>query len=85
MTVQPFSSLVELVGPKVPRFMINKTKPNCSVSLIGKLFSQFDNGLAFDSKNNTRDVFMKTDSDSGCFDLAKKLGWDEELQKLINA
>lgn len=42
-------------------------------------------GMEFDSKENTRDVFMKIESDSGCLKLAEMLGWKEDLDKLIKS
>jgi len=32
-----------------------------------------------------RDVFVGGDCDAGCLELAALLGWEEDLQKLINA
>ncbi|OTF73375.1 NAD-dependent protein deacetylase sirtuin-2-like protein [Euroglyphus maynei] len=66
LTVQPFASLVELVGKHIPRVMINKTRPN------GHIF------------HRKRDVFIKSETDSACLELAEKLGWRDELEKLIN-
>ena len=68
LTVQPFASLVELVGPHVPRVMINKTRPSRDH------FSRKD-----------RDIFIKSETDSACLELAEKLGWRDELEKLINS
>ena len=68
LTVQPFASLVELVGPHIPRLMINKTRPSSDH------FSR-----------NNRDVFIKSETDSACLELAEKLGWRDELEKLINS
>ncbi|KAH7646466.1 nad-dependent protein deacetylase sirtuin-2-like protein [Dermatophagoides farinae] len=68
LTVQPFASLVELVGPHIPRLMINKTRPSSGH------FSR-----------NNRDVFIKSETDSACLELAEKLGWRDELEKLINS
>ena len=42
-------------------------------------------GLQFDVPSNYRDVFWAGSCDDGCMDLARLLGWDEELKELIVA
>ena len=85
LMVQPFASLVELVGPNVPRLMINLTKPDGGGSLFSKFIPGYSSGLDFKSKSNVRNVFLKSDADSGCRKLAELLGWTEDLDKLITA
>ena len=85
LTVQPFASLVELVGPNVPRLLINLTKPEGGGSLFSRFLPGIKSGLNFSSKSNVRNVFMKSDADSGCKKLAELLGWSEDLEKLIAA
>lgn len=82
LTVQPFASLVDLVGRNVPRLMINKTKPEGSTSFITRILGR-GSGMDFNSKDNVRDVFLKSEADTGCFQLADQLGWRSELDKLI--
>lgn len=86
LTVQPFASLVDLVGRKVPRLMLNLTKPEGGASFLSKIIPGYGSaGVDFDSKSNTRNVFMKTDTDSGCQKFAQLLGWSEELETLISS
>lgn len=83
LTVQPFASLVDFVGKNVPRLLINFTKPEGSASLISKFIPGLSTGMDFKSKSNVRNVFMKSDADSGCKLLAEMLGWKDDLDKLI--
>lgn len=62
LTVQPFASLVEMVGGDVPRLLINRDK-------VGQSF--FSGGLDFDS--GRRDVHMGGTCDDSCRELAEAL------------
>ena len=81
LTVQPFASLIELVPRDVPRLAINLT-PFKGPSRYEKLMG-LGSGWDFDSKDNYRDVFMKGLCDDKCNELAKLLGWEEDLKRLI--
>ena len=83
LTVQPFAGLIDTVGPKTPRLLINKTKCGQS-SQISRLLG-LGSGLEFDSDNNYRDVLILDDCDNGCKRLADALGWGQELQVLMDA
>jgi NAD+-dependent protein deacetylase sirtuin 2 len=71
LTVQPFASLINRVPSNTPRLLINKEK-------VGHR----SGGFKF-NKKNTRDVALINDCDNGVRELAKKLGWDKELELII--
>ncbi|KAK5648584.1 hypothetical protein RI129_003476 [Pyrocoelia pectoralis] len=81
LVVQPFASLIDRVPITTPRMLINREKSgerSGILSMIG-----MGAGLDFDSKDNTRDVYWLGDCDDGCQLLADKLGWGDELTKLV--
>ncbi|KAJ2746278.1 NAD-dependent protein deacetylase sirtuin-2 [Coemansia sp. BCRC 34301] len=79
LLVQPFASIIDQVGPRVPRLLINRMRVGESKTL----------GVGFDfdgrcSQNLHRDAFVAGDSDEACALLAGHLGWLDELTKLRN-
>jgi NAD+-dependent protein deacetylase sirtuin 2 len=70
LTVQPFASLITRVQSKIPRLLINKEK-------VG----QKSNGFKFNKKS--RDVALLNECDNGVRELAKELGWLNDLERLI--
>lgn len=81
LTVQPFASLVDSVPDHTPRVVINKTKfkkPSRVAAFLG-----LSRGFEFESDGNIRDVMYEGTTDDGCKELAAKLGWTDELNKLI--
>ncbi|XP_034952360.1 NAD-dependent protein deacetylase sirtuin-2 isoform X2 [Chelonus insularis] len=83
LVVQPFASLIDRVKKSCPRLLINKEKVGMQDHL-SRLFG-LNQGFVFDPKNTetARDVAWIGDCDTGCQLLADKLGWGEELKKLI--
>jgi len=82
LVVQPFASLIDRVPLTCPRILVNREKAGVRSdlpSILGKL------GLQFDSPGNYRDVFAEGDTDAVCMQIATKLGWHENLQKMIDA
>jgi len=80
LVVQPFASMIDEVGKECPRLLINREKAGTVSPLLAYLGI---GGLQFDSPNNNRDVFWAGSCDDGCMELARMLGWDEELRDLI--
>ncbi|KAJ1917965.1 hypothetical protein H4219_002906 [Mycoemilia scoparia] len=79
LQVYPFASLIDHTPDKVPRLLINREK-------VGK-GKRRGQGFDFDLTNGSiyrRDAFYKGDCDTGCLKLAKLLGWEDDLQQLIN-
>ena len=70
LTVQPFASLIGRVGQDCPRLLINMEKSGTGSGM-------------FDEKANYRDVALLGDCDSGCRNLADKLGWAKDLDDLM--
>lgn len=82
LTVQPFASLIQLVPKDVPRLAINLTKfkkPSKYEMLMGGGRYAFNH----EAKDNKRDVFMQGACDDMTIELAEKLGWQDDLNKLI--
>lgn len=82
LAVQPFASLIDRVPKTCPRLLINREKvgeKSNIMSLIG-----MRSGLDFSkTAKQKRDVCWLGDCDDGCLLLAEKLGWGEELNKII--
>ena len=72
LLVQPFASLVDSVSADTPRLLINLTP-------VGQ------HSLCYSDPDNIRDVFWQGECDAGVFELARLLGWEEELKALIKA
>ncbi|CAF1024886.1 unnamed protein product [Brachionus calyciflorus] len=85
LVVQPFAGLAGQVDADCPRVLINRD-PVGDSGMFGSLITNvFNLNPDFGSKSNSnRDVFLQGDCDEMCWKLAEKLGWKEDLEKLIN-
>ncbi|XP_066147437.1 NAD-dependent protein deacetylase sirtuin-2 [Euwallacea fornicatus] len=83
LVVHPFAGLVDLVSSTTPRLLINREKVGQRTGIMAMM--GVSGGLEFDLKGNTRDVAWLGDCDDGCLMLAEKLGWGDELTKLVKA
>nr|CAB3266079.1 NAD-dependent protein deacetylase sirtuin-2 [Phallusia mammillata] len=81
LKVQPFASLVGGVDAKTPRLLINREL--CGETDPMMLMMGFNSGMDFESEKAYRDVALLGDCDDGCKDLCEKLGWLEDLLKLV--
>ncbi|KAB0799788.1 hypothetical protein PPYR_07668 [Photinus pyralis] len=81
LVVQPFASLMDRVPDTTPRMLINREKAGERTGLLSLI--GMGSGFEFDSPDNTRDVYWLGDCDEGCQILADKLGWGDELKKLV--
>ncbi|XP_063231835.1 NAD-dependent protein deacetylase sirtuin-2-like [Bacillus rossius redtenbacheri] len=79
LVVEPFASLLDLVGKSVPRLLVNREKAGERRGV--QRWFRASGGLDFDS--GTRDVFWRGECDEGCYQLAGELGWEEELRLLV--
>lgn len=78
LEIQPFASLVDYAEAHCVRLLINRTE-------ISSAKHWFFGGPSFKKgPSNTRDVEFIGDCDDGVFQLAKALGWTDELNALIN-
>eukprot|EP00455_Lapot_gusevi_P022871 TRINITY_DN2380_c0_g1_i7.p1 TRINITY_DN2380_c0_g1~~TRINITY_DN2380_c0_g1_i7.p1 ORF type:complete len:469 (-),score=115.30 TRINITY_DN2380_c0_g1_i7:45-1328(-) len=85
LKVQPFASLVCNVNDECPRVLINREKVGNRVA-NNRLFRLFDeDGFNFDGPDNFRDVFVQGDCDAGVRQFAQILGWEADLDALIQA
>lgn len=83
LKVQPFASLVDRVPSKCPRLLINMTEVGTGNPVM--VVMGLSCGLQFHGADNFRDVAWLGTCDDGCRLLAEKLGWKEELEKLMAA
>ncbi|OZJ04459.1 hypothetical protein BZG36_02808 [Bifiguratus adelaidae] len=76
LQVQPFASLIDQVGKKVPRLLINREKAG--------VYEFRNAGFDFDGKYQPygRDVFHAGNCDDGVVELCRLLGWEDELETL---
>ncbi|ESP02931.1 hypothetical protein LOTGIDRAFT_206064 [Lottia gigantea] len=82
LKVQPFASLTSRVPVECPRLYINLEKTDdSSGNFLAALM--FGHNFDFDSEDCYRDVFKQSTCDDGCLELADKIGWKKELDKLI--
>lgn len=93
LKVQPFASLIDKVADNVPRLLINlepvgeidEFETNSS-SLFGGSYREegFDfKGSTRGGREYARDVKWLGEADEGIRNLAKLLGWEEELENLF--
>lgn len=69
------------VGGKVPRVLINRERVGEVDAAL--LFWDHKKGFSFDERH--RDALFLGDCDDGVRQLAELLGWESELEELINA
>ncbi|XP_033735575.1 NAD-dependent protein deacetylase sirtuin-2-like isoform X2 [Pecten maximus] len=81
LVVQPFASLSHRVPTNTPRLYINLEKTGTEGVSFSFIF--FKGGFKFNDKDNYRDVFWQGTCDEGCFTLTEKLGWKEELTRVV--
>ncbi|KJE92564.1 zinc finger protein [Capsaspora owczarzaki ATCC 30864] len=81
LVVQPFASLIDLVGQRTPRLLINREKVGQADPMERML--GYRGGLDFDSIENVRDVAHLASCDDGFLELARLLGWEQELVSLV--
>ncbi|KAE9552735.1 hypothetical protein FO519_004052 [Halicephalobus sp. NKZ332] len=70
LTVMPVAGLPALINTNIPRVLINR-------ELVGETV------LNFTGRRNIRDYFHAGDTDPICRQLARLLGWQQELESLI--
>ncbi|KAG7528007.1 hypothetical protein FFLO_06462 [Filobasidium floriforme] len=74
LKVHPFASLVERVPRTCPRLLINR-------EAVGEATGWGDRGFSF--KEGSRDRFFQGDADAGAKELARGLGWQDELNNMV--
>ena len=88
LVVHPFADLISYPGDSVPRLLINKEVVRCKPA-PGKKGKNYQFGdpsaFAFYDPDNYRDALYEGDVDQGVEELAKALGWEEELQEMYDA
>jgi len=80
LKVYPFASIVKSVSKKIPRCLINNTLPEIFEAELSCDASNAE--YIFSGNQYQRDVTYIGDCDKGCLELAKALGWDEELMEI---
>eukprot|EP00747_Dinoflagellata_sp_TGD_P112643 gnl/TRDRNA2_/TRDRNA2_171527_c0_seq1.p1 gnl/TRDRNA2_/TRDRNA2_171527_c0~~gnl/TRDRNA2_/TRDRNA2_171527_c0_seq1.p1 ORF type:complete len:379 (-),score=79.30 gnl/TRDRNA2_/TRDRNA2_171527_c0_seq1:95-1231(-) len=82
LVVHPFASLVTMASKTAPRLLINRD----AVARFDE--EHFRNGFRFhktEPGQNWRDVWEAGDCDSGCRKLTAALGWEADLDALIES
>jgi len=80
LVVQPFAGLVAAVGEDVPRLLINREMRGLDGC------QGLEGGFRFHlEEQNYRDVFSPGMCDDGCRNLATLLGWESDLEALIQS
>lgn len=94
LQVHPFASLINHVAPNCPRILLNLERVGeiASYGQTGSGMRGLMNESGFDfegwtlpsnkGKEHIRDVFWEGKCDEGVLQLAKELGWEEELRNL---
>lgn len=79
LVVHPFAGLVSLAAPRAPRLLINREPAGDYRSL--------NRGFRFElaESQNWRDAFHRADCDAGSRALAAALGWEADLDALIDS
>lgn len=80
LVVQPFASLIDRVGPTCPRLLINMEEVGVSDRLDVLLNG---GGLQLGKGSNYRDAAWLGECDKGVVELAKCVGWHDELENLV--
>ena len=84
LAVHPFAGLINHPGEDVPRMLVNREKVgemDESTRAIAKLIGR---GTGFDfGETNRRDALHLGDCDAGFEELARLLGWEDELKALV--
>ena len=86
MEVHPFAGLIDFPNEDVPRFLVNREK----VGEMDERMREFSRlvgrgaGLNF-GEDNRRDALFLGDCDAGFAELARLLGWGDELDELVRA
>ena len=89
LAVHPFAGLVNHPGEDVPRLLVNRERVGEADARVRAMAALVGHtaGLGFDfvSETNRRDALFLGDCDDGFRELARLLGWDAELETLVEA
>jgi NAD-dependent deacetylase sirtuin 2 len=90
LAVQPFASLIGMVGEQCPRLLINRDKVATyteKLKLVDGAWAEhvtYERGLfKFDHLMNDRDVWLGGDLQEGVRELVRLLGWENEFAALL--
>ena len=89
LAVHPFAGLINQPGEDAPRLLVNRERvgeADAHVRAMAALVGHTA-GLGFDfaPESNRRDALFLGDCDDGFRELARLLGWDAELETLVEA
>lgn len=82
LVVNPFASLIDKVSPGTPRLLINREKVGETHPSLKRL--GVSRGFDFTKKKGVTDALFLGDCDEGVRQLCEKLGWGEDLEKVMN-
>jgi len=81
LVVNPFASLIDKVSPGTPRLLINREKVGETHPSLKKL--GVSRGFDFTKKKGGTDALFLGDCDEGVRQLCEKLGWEEDLERIM--
>jgi NAD-dependent deacetylase sirtuin 2 len=81
LVVNPFASLIDKVSPGTPRLLINREKVGETHPSLKKL--GVNRGFDFTKKKGGTDALFLGDCDEGVRQLCEKLGWGEDLERVM--
>eukprot|EP00775_Hariotina_reticulata_P006779 gene6779-6996_t len=89
LVVHPFASLIDAVPDFCPRVLVNRERVGEGMGGLGLMGSLLGfgggGGFIFESSEGAyRDVLFLGDTDDGVKQLARLLGWEQELEELIS-
>lgn len=84
LVVQPFASLIGRVHSTVPRLLINREKV-AMFTRAKHVMGISTEGFRFHQRSNYRDALFLGDVDAGVEQLSRKMGWEEDLRRLIDS
>ena len=89
LAVHPFAGLVNHPREDVPRLLVNRERVGEADARVRAMAALVGHtaGLGFDfaPETNRRDALFLGDCDDGFRELARLLGWDAELETLVEA
>jgi len=89
LAVHPFAGLINHPKEDVPRLLVNREVVGAMderVRAMAKLVGHDTARFGFDfGESNRRDALFLGDCDDGFYELARLLGWHEELDRLVEA
>jgi NAD-dependent deacetylase sirtuin 2 len=79
LKVEPFCHLIDRVGKKVPRLLINR-----EIAGVSEFFPEIGFDFSGEHQKYFRDAHYLGTCDDGVLQLCKLMGWEDDLKRLSN-